>query len=151
MKVRITIVAITMMLTVSTAMLAMQRGQTGRPAGIGASSNPGVSHASSNLGATAADDHRQNAVQPADHKPETAGQKDSQGFKNYGQYVAATQISEHLNIPLADLKKAMVDDKLSLGDAIHKLRPDLTAQQVQSETKQADAAAKKAEAKKKSS
>jgi len=151
MKVKITIVAITMMLTVSTAMLAMQRGQTGRPAGIGASSNPGISHASSNPGATAADDHRQNAVQPADHKPETTGQKDSQGFKNYGQYVAATQISAHLNIPLADLKKAMVDDKLSLGDAIHKLRPDLTAQQVQSETKQADAAAKKAEAKKKTS
>src|SRR5215471_16081118 len=151
MKVKITIVAITMMLTVSTAMLAMQRGQTGRPAGIGASSNPGISHASSNPGATAADDHRQNAVQPADHKPEATGQKDSQGFKNYGQYVAATQISAHLNIPLADLKKAMVDDKLSLGDAIHKLRPDLTAQQVQSETKQADAAAKKAEAKKKTS
>jgi len=151
MKVRITIVAITMMLTVSTAMLAMQRGQTGRPAGIGSSSNPGISHASSNPGATAADDHRQNAVQPADHKPETTGQKDSQGFKNYGQYVAATQISAHLNIPLADLKKAMVDDRLSLGDAIHKLRPDLTAQQVQSETKQADAAAKKAEAKKKTS
>jgi len=151
MKVKITIVAITMMLTVSTAMLAMQRGQTGRPAGIGASSNPGISHASSNPGATAADDHRQNAMQPADHKSETTGQKDSQGFKNYGQYVAATQISAHLNIPLADLKKAMVDDKLSLGDAIHKLRPDLTAQQVQSETKQADAAAKKAEAKKKTS
>jgi hypothetical protein len=97
-----------------------------------------------------AEDHRHNPAESADHKPDTAAQKDSNGFRNYGQYVAR-RVSEHLNIPLADLKKAIVDDNLSLGQAIHKLKPRLSTRQVETETKKAEAAAKKAaaEAKKK--
>jgi hypothetical protein len=141
MKTRVSIAVFTLMFAASTAMLATQRGQAGgRPSSVGAAASSG-----------AANDHRNNSNQSADHKPTTTGEKDSHGFRNYGQYVAATQISEHLHIPLADLQKAMVGDNLSLGDAIHKLQPSLSVQQVQIETKKAEAAAKKAEAQSKKS
>jgi hypothetical protein len=40
----------------------------------------------------------------------------------------------------------MANDNLSLGEAIHKLKPTLSTKQVEAETKKAEAAAKKAEA-----
>jgi hypothetical protein len=133
MRTRTSIGILVLVFSVSTVMLATQRGQ-------GGGQTPAV-------GATgSAQDHRHNPSVSTDHKADTAGQKDSNGFKNYGQYVAATQVSKHLNIPLADLKKAMVNDNLSLGEAIHKLKPTLSTKQVEAETKKAEAAAKKAEA-----
>jgi len=69
------------------------------------------------------------------------------GFENYGQYVAAKHVSENLNISLAALKTEMMgSNHLSLGAAIKKIRPDLSGQTIQAETKKADAAGKKAEA-----
>ena len=68
------------------------------------------------------------------------------GFKNFGQYTAAKEVSDHLVIPMGDLKASMVDANMSLGEAIQKARPELTAKQIQAETKRAEAAAKKAEA-----
>jgi len=134
---RINIGQLVLMFSISTAMLAMQTGQGGgRSAGVGGPSNSAASHRTTNAATSAADDHRQLAT----------GQKDSRGFRDYGQYVAATHVSEHLHIPLADLKKAMVDDNLSLGQAIHKLRPALSPQLIQAETKKAEAAANHAEA-----
>jgi len=61
----------------------------------------------------------------------------SMGFKNQGQFIAALHVSQNLKIPFAELKTAMtgIDPTLppgttqqptttmSLGQAIHKLRP----------------------------
>lgn len=63
----------------------------------------------------------------------------SLGFKNQGQFLAALHVSRNLGIPFADLKTAMTGVRpattgttsgatasptpLSLGQAIHKLRP----------------------------
>jgi hypothetical protein len=47
----------------------------------------------------------------------------SEGFRNLGQFVAAVNVSNNLNIPFAQLKTSMVDDGLSLGQSIKKLRP----------------------------
>jgi len=68
------------------------------------------------------------------------------GFRNYGQYVAAKHVSDNLNISADTLRTEMVDHHLSLGDAIKKLRPELSSQTVRAEVKRAEAAAKKAEA-----
>ena len=128
MRTRTSIGILVLVFSVSTVMLATQRGQGGGQApAVGASSATG-----------SAQDHRHNPSVSTD-----TGQKDSNGVRNYGQYVAATQVSKHLNIPLADLKKAMVNDNLSLGEAIHKLKPTLSTKQVEAETKKAEATAKK--------
>jgi hypothetical protein len=49
------------------------------------------------------------------------------GFKNQGQFLSALHASKNLNIPFADLKaKLMSSDDMTLGKAIHELRPDLS-------------------------
>ncbi len=68
------------------------------------------------------------------------------GFNNYGQYVAAKHVSDDLNISPDTLRTEMVDNHLSLADAIKKLRPELSSQARRAEVKKAEAAAKKAEA-----
>lgn len=45
------------------------------------------------------------------------------GFRNLGQFVAAVNVSNNLGIPFSQLKSRMVDDGLSLGQAIQDLRP----------------------------
>ncbi|HJR58883.1 MAG TPA: hypothetical protein VJ813_05790 [Vicinamibacterales bacterium] len=45
------------------------------------------------------------------------------GFRNLGQFVAAVNVSNNLNIPFVTLKSRMVDDGMSLGRAIQDLRP----------------------------
>ena len=48
------------------------------------------------------------------------------GFRNQGQFIAALHVSKNLNIPFADLKKAMTGPHaMSLGQAIHHLRPSI--------------------------
>jgi len=60
----------------------------------------------------------------------------SAGFRNQGQFIAAVHVSQNLGIPFADLRAAMLglpqpgthpgtttSSPLSLGQAIHKLRP----------------------------
>ena len=47
----------------------------------------------------------------------------AEGFRNLGQFVAAVNVSNNLEIPFADLKASMVDDGLSLGQSIKKWRP----------------------------
>ena len=46
------------------------------------------------------------------------------GFKNLGEFVAATHVSHNLGIPFGDLKAKMTGGT-SLGDAIHELKPDV--------------------------
>jgi len=48
-------------------------------------------------------------------------------FKNQGQFVAAVHVSENLGINFIELKTLMVDNNLSLGQAIHKLKPGVDA------------------------
>jgi len=47
------------------------------------------------------------------------------GFRNLGQFVAAVNVSSNLDIPFATLKSRMVDDGLSLGQAIQSVRRDV--------------------------
>ena len=99
MRTRISIgILVLVLFSFSTVMLATQRGESGeRAPAVGASSATG-----------SAQDHRHNPSVSTDHKADTTGQKDINGFKNYGQYVAATQVSKHLNIPvLGELPKIM--------------------------------------------
>lgn len=50
-------------------------------------------------------------------------------FRNQGQFVAAVHASNKLDVPFEDLKSYMVDDGMSLGQAIKKLRPSVDAEQ----------------------
>ena len=64
----------------------------------------------------------------------------SSGFKNLGQFVAAAEVSKNLGIPFDQLKSKMTGDSpVSLGKAIHELRPDVDTK---SETKKAERQAK---------
>jgi len=45
------------------------------------------------------------------------------GFRNLGQFVAAVNVSHNLGIPFSQLKTDMVTNQMSLGQAIHALRP----------------------------
>src|SRR5215813_11897191 len=72
------------------------------------------------------------------------------GFKNHGQFIAALHVSKNLNIPFDQLKAKMTgvsttsstvqtsSTPMSLGKAIHALRPDLSANQANEEAKRAE-------------
>jgi hypothetical protein len=72
----------------------------------------------------------------------------SQGFKNWGQFVAAVHVSNNLNIPFADLKTAMTGlapgttvpatTPMSLGQAIKSIKG---TNNIQTEVKKAEDAA----------
>lgn len=47
------------------------------------------------------------------------------GFRNLGQFVAAVNVSNNLDIPFTQLKTRMVDDGMSLGQAIQSVRSDV--------------------------
>ncbi len=47
------------------------------------------------------------------------------GFKNQGQFIAAVNVASNHGISFVDLKNSMVNDGLSLGQAIQKLKPTL--------------------------
>jgi hypothetical protein len=50
------------------------------------------------------------------------------GFRTQGQFIAALHVSRNLNIPFIQLKNAMTGaDHISLGQAIHDLRPKANA------------------------
>jgi hypothetical protein len=75
----------------------------------------------------------------------------SSGFKNLGQFVAAAHVSHNLGIPFDQLKAKMTGDSpVSLGKAIHELRPEADAKgeakkaehEAKEEIKEADAAQK---------
>ena len=51
----------------------------------------------------------------------------AEGFRNLGQFVAAVNVSNNLGIDFVQLKTSMVDDGLSLGQSIQKLRPTADA------------------------
>ena len=47
----------------------------------------------------------------------------SSGFRNLGQFVSAVTASSNLEIPFVTLKARMLDEGMSLGQAIRELRP----------------------------
>ena len=77
----------------------------------------------------------------------------SQGFKNWGQFVAAVHVSNNLSIPFADLKTAMTGIPLgttvpattpmSLGQAIQSFKGTTkrNADEIRTEVKKAEDAA----------
>ena len=72
------------------------------------------------------------------------------GFKNQGQFIAALHVSKNLNIPFDELKakvtgvtlqangQTTTSTPMSLGKAIQKLRPDMTADQANDAAKLAE-------------
>lgn len=52
----------------------------------------------------------------------------AKGFDNLGQFVAAVHVSHNLDIPFDQLKGEMMNGS-SLGEAIHKLKPNVDARQ----------------------
>lgn len=50
------------------------------------------------------------------------------GFRNQGQFIAAVHASSNLDVDFADLKAHMVDDGMSLGQAIKKMKPGADAE-----------------------
>ena len=55
-------------------------------------------------------------------------QQAAAGFKNLGEFVSAVHVSRNLEIPFDELKAKMTGpDSLSLGKAIHELRPEVKA------------------------
>lgn len=51
-------------------------------------------------------------------------QQAAKGFTNQSQFVSTVHVSRNLDIPFAHLKAKIVDDRLTLGQAIQVLRPD---------------------------
>ena len=61
------------------------------------------------------------------------------GFRNLGQFVAAVNVSNNLGIPFAELKTRMVDQGMSLGQAIQDARPRTTDTTVVARRAESDA------------
>ena len=71
------------------------------------------------------------------------------GFKSHGQFIAALHVAKNLNISFDQLKAKMIgvtatstgqqtsSTPISLGKAIHALRPDMSANQVNQEVQRA--------------
>lgn len=60
------------------------------------------------------------------------------GFRNLGQFVAAVNVSNEAGIGFNDLKTRMVDRRMSLGQAVHDLKPNTDASIVKRAEKEAD-------------
>lgn len=102
--------------------------------------------------------HSMTAVSQLERHPELAGrvapllppgltaEEAAAGFRNWGQFVAALQVSKNLGIPFADLKSLMTGpENLSLGKAVRQLRPELPGEQVRSAVREAEREAKRLE------
>ena len=67
-------------------------------------------------------------------------------FRNQGEFIAALHVSKNLDIPFDQLKaKVTGEHAMSLGKAIHELRPNLTEKQVKTEEEKAEKQAKETE------
>ena len=71
--------------------------------------------------------------------PATTPREAISGFKSEGQFFAALHASKNLNIPFNDLKTQLnTGDNVSLGQAIHALRPDLSENAIRNATRKAE-------------
>jgi hypothetical protein len=70
-------------------------------------------------------------------------QEASRGFKNLGQFIAAVHASHNLGIPFDEMKAKLTGpDAMSLGKAIHELKPDMDPKAADAEAKRAEKQAK---------
>ena len=115
-------------------------GEPSTPSGPASQPNNRPSNPGKPTSPSTASDHRADVA--SSHAVDSS---DTHGFKNYGQYVAANEVSQHLGIPLADLKASMDAQGGNLGKAIHTFHPELSSNEVKAEVKRAESAAKKAE------
>jgi hypothetical protein len=121
---------------------AMQRGGQGR---AGASAPRVVSgNRSLGNGASANSGVNQKSVgHQTSHSENAANPRDTHGFKNYGQYVAAQHVSEHLGISLDELRGKMTGaNAQSLGKAIQDIT-GIPETEANAEAKKAEQASKK--------
>jgi hypothetical protein len=70
----------------------------------------------------------------------------SSGFKNQGQFIAALHVAHNLNIPFDQLKAKMTgSESMSLGAAIHAVKPELSQAKANEEAKKGEREAKETE------
>jgi len=82
------------------------------------------------------------ASDPQPNSTHAADPRDTRGFENYGQYVAAQHVSENLGISLEELRAKMTGPHAeSLGKAIQEIT-GLPAAAANAEAKKAEKAAK---------
>lgn len=61
------------------------------------------------------------------------------GFRNQGQFIAALHVSKNLGIPFTQLKSRMTgDQRMSLGQAIHDLKPSIAEKDAHREVERAE-------------
>ena len=121
---------------------ALQRGGQGRAS----APSPRVVSGNRSLGNPATSNSAANqtsAGHQTSNSENAANSRDTHGFKNYGQYVAAQHVSEHLGISLDALKAKMTgENPESLGKAIQDIT-GLPESEAATEAKKAEQAAKK--------
>jgi len=118
------------------------RGQArgGAPTNIGPARNP--NHDDIGTRNPGAGNNNSGGKSGEDNSRKSANALDTGGFKNHGQYMAAQNASEHLGIPLDQLKAKMTGAHAeSLGKAIQDLT-GLSADEANAEAKKAEQAAK---------
>jgi len=65
------------------------------------------------------------------------------GFRNQGQFIAALHVSKNLGIPFDQLKAKMTGSTpMSLGQAIHALKPNMSEKEADKEAEKAEKEAK---------
>src|SRR5215471_4337699 len=146
--------ALSFVLYLNTATSAQGKG--GIPANHGVDHGREVDHGTSHGGGEAQEGHRdpnfearieknpalENKIQsllPAGTDLKTA----ANGFKNEGQFIAALHVSKNLNIPFDQLKMKMTgSNAMSLGQAIHALKPNMSEKDAEKEADKAEKQAK---------
>jgi hypothetical protein len=143
-------------LYLSSATFAQGRG--GIPATHGVDHDRDIDHNRSQADRDARQDHNEpNFEARIERNPELQSKIESMlpagenlktaasGFKNGGQFIAALHVSKNLGIPFDQLKAKMMSSNppMSLGQAIHALKPNLSEKDLD---KAADKAEKEAKA-----
>ena len=142
-------------LYLSTATFSQSRGSI--PTTHGVDHDRDVSHDRSQPGTEARQDHNEaNFEARIERNPELKSKVESMlpagenlktaasGFKNGGQFIAALHVSKNVGIPFDQLKAKMMGSNppMSLGQAIHALKPNLSEKDVDKEADKAEKEAK---------
>src|SRR5437867_11246525 len=142
-------------LYLSTATFSQSRGSI--PTTHGVDHDRDVSHDRSQPGTEARQDHKEaNFEARIERNPELKSKVESMlpagenlktaasGFKNGGQFIAALHVSKNVGIPFDQLKAKMMGSNppMSLGQAIHALKPNMSEKDVDKEADKAEKEAK---------
>ncbi len=103
---------------------------TGRPTGTQQARGPSMETGGKTPGQLLTQNTQLNSKLQSLLPAGTDTQAAASGFKNLGQFVAAVHVSKNLGIPFDDLKAKMTGpNAVSLGKAIHELKPDVNAKE----------------------